>query len=100
MTFSLPLKWLCPVPSIPVRTFEIAALAAIAVNTLALVCLRNLRRSILYSFLRIPDCRANEALRMFFGVEVVNGDHLAVLALDAARIAEIPTSAVLAKDLF
>src|SRR2546430_1782440 len=32
---------------------------------------------------------------MFLGVEVINGDHLAVLALGAARIAEVPTSAVL-----
>ena len=52
------------------------------------------------SFLRIPDGRADEALRMFLGVVVINGDHFAVLALDAARIAEVPTSAVLPQDDF
>src|SRR4051794_40839581 len=84
----------------PARKFETAAFAVTVLKSAALVFCRNLRLSISCPLLRSPERSPNEAFRVLFGVVIIYGDDLAVLALYAAGIAQIPTPAVLSQNDF
>src|SRR5260221_3006546 len=81
MALSLPEKWLCPVPSMPVRTLEIAAFAVNEASIAAPECWMKVRRcifrtKILQQTLRILSRDSNGAVRLW---AVIDGSRTAPL---------------------